>query len=145
SGLTIGDYFLWNWSLNGSHDVLALVSGLTLPPLAAAFVWLVALTAARLLGRMARRSPARETPKTASAPARIPHQTRAIARSRRALRGATAAARTQTPATRTAPTMASSPTSFAVSPAPTSATAARRRATEPRRGSNPGSSSKLAA
>jgi hypothetical protein len=49
SGLTIGDYLLWNWSLNGNHDVLALVSGLTLPPLAIAFLWLVALTVARLL------------------------------------------------------------------------------------------------
>jgi hypothetical protein len=55
SGLTIGDYLLWNWSLNGGHDVLALVSGLTLPPLAAAFVWLIALTGARLLARTTRR------------------------------------------------------------------------------------------
>jgi len=54
SGLTIGDYLLWNWSLNGSHDVLALVSGLTLPPLAAAFIWLIALTGARLLARTRR-------------------------------------------------------------------------------------------
>jgi hypothetical protein len=57
SGLTIGDYLLWNWSLNGNHDVLALVSGLTLPPLVIAFLWLVALTVARLLtgsGRSAR-------------------------------------------------------------------------------------------
>ena len=29
SGLTVGDYLLWNWSLNGNHDVLALISGLT--------------------------------------------------------------------------------------------------------------------
>jgi hypothetical protein len=49
SGLTIGDYLLWNWSLNGNHDVLALISGLTLPPLTIAFLWLVALTVARLL------------------------------------------------------------------------------------------------
>jgi hypothetical protein len=55
SGLTIGDYLLWNWSLNGGHDVLALVSGLTLPPLAAAFLWLIALTGARLLARTRRR------------------------------------------------------------------------------------------
>jgi hypothetical protein len=54
SGLTIGDYLLWNWSLNGRHDVLALVSGLTLPPLAAAFIWLIALTGARLLARTRR-------------------------------------------------------------------------------------------
>ena len=36
SGLTLGDYLLWNWSLNHNHDALALVSGLTLPPLAVA-------------------------------------------------------------------------------------------------------------
>ncbi len=51
SGLTIGDYLLWNWSLNANHDVLALVSGLTLPPLAIACAWLIALTVMRLLAR----------------------------------------------------------------------------------------------
>jgi hypothetical protein len=51
SGLTVGDYVLWNWSLNGNHDVLALVAGLTLPPLAVACVWLLALSGARLLAR----------------------------------------------------------------------------------------------
>jgi hypothetical protein len=64
SGLTIGDYLLWNWSLNGSHDVLALVSGLTLPPLAAAFLWLIALTGARVLART-RRPGARKATRTA--------------------------------------------------------------------------------
>jgi hypothetical protein len=54
SGLTIGDYLLWNWSLNGNHDVLALVSGLTLPPLAIVVLWLLALTVARLLARTSR-------------------------------------------------------------------------------------------
>jgi hypothetical protein len=49
TGLTIGDYLLWNWSLNGNHDVLSLVSGLTLPPLAIAFLWLLVLTVARLI------------------------------------------------------------------------------------------------
>lgn len=49
SGLTLGDYLLWNWSLNGNHDVIALVSGLTLPPLALAFLWLLALSVGRLL------------------------------------------------------------------------------------------------
>jgi hypothetical protein len=62
-----GDYLLWNWSLQGSHDVLALVSGLTLPPLAIALVWLLALNAARLLTRLARPSARRE-------PARHRHQ-----------------------------------------------------------------------
>ncbi len=51
SGLTVGDYLLWNWSLNSNHDVLALVSGLTLPPLAVAALWLLALSLARLIAR----------------------------------------------------------------------------------------------
>jgi hypothetical protein len=51
AGLTLGDYLLWNWSLNSNHDVLALISGLSLPPLAVACVWLIALNAARLLAR----------------------------------------------------------------------------------------------
>ena len=54
SGLTLGDYLLWNWSLNGNHDVIALISGLTLPPLALAFLWLLALSAARLLAFITR-------------------------------------------------------------------------------------------
>ncbi len=58
-GLTVGDYLLWNWSLNGNHDVLALVAGLTLPPLAVACVWLAAVSVARLLASKARRSGAR--------------------------------------------------------------------------------------
>ena len=55
SGLTVGDYLLWNWSLNHSHDVLALIAGLTLLPLGAAWVWLLTLGLARLLARSARR------------------------------------------------------------------------------------------
>jgi hypothetical protein len=55
SGLTVGDYLLWNWSLGSNRDVLALVSGLTLPPLAVACLWLLALSAARLIARSARR------------------------------------------------------------------------------------------
>jgi hypothetical protein len=56
SGLTLGDYLLWNWSLNSNHALLALVSGLTLPPLAVACLWLLALTLARLIGHATRRS-----------------------------------------------------------------------------------------
>jgi hypothetical protein len=56
AGLTLGDYLLWNWSLNGNHDVLALVSGLTLPPLALACVVLLALSLARLISDSAQRS-----------------------------------------------------------------------------------------
>lgn len=57
SGLTVGDYLLWNWSLTNGHDVLALIAGLTLLPLGAACVLLLALDLARLLARSARRSP----------------------------------------------------------------------------------------
>lgn len=55
SGLTLGDYLLWNWSLNGNHDVIALIAGLTLPPLAVVLLWLLALGVARLLARATRR------------------------------------------------------------------------------------------
>jgi hypothetical protein len=55
SGLTIGDYLLWNWSLNANHAAIALISGLTLPPLALASIWLLALSLARVVGRVARR------------------------------------------------------------------------------------------
>ena len=79
TGLTVGDYLLWNWSLNGNHDVLALISGLTLPPLAVACMWLFAMSIARLIARSARRPAkragraaraknAREQPQRAAAP-----------------------------------------------------------------------------
>jgi hypothetical protein len=67
SGLTIGDYLLWNWSLNGHHDVLALISGLTLPPLAIASLWLLALTLARVLASTTRRSRTRPTGRASAA------------------------------------------------------------------------------
>jgi hypothetical protein len=81
-GLTVGDYLLWNWSLNGNHDVIALVSGLTLPPLALLSIWLLAMAAGRLLGgvsgrarngararsRSSRRSAARRRARRAPAP-----------------------------------------------------------------------------
>ncbi len=51
SGLTVGDYLLWNWSLNNNHGALALVSGLTLPPLTIALAWLLVLLVARLVAR----------------------------------------------------------------------------------------------
>lgn len=57
SGLALGDYFLWNWSLNANHDVLALISGLTLPPLVLAVVWLLVLSVMRGLMRFSRRVP----------------------------------------------------------------------------------------
>jgi hypothetical protein len=57
SGLTLADYLLWNWSLNHNRDVLALVSGLTLPLLVLASLWLLGLSLARLLARSTHRSP----------------------------------------------------------------------------------------
>jgi hypothetical protein len=65
-GLTFGDYLLWNWSLSNNHDVPALVSGLTLPPLAVACVWLMAVSLARVLSRSSRRASASAS--TAQAP-----------------------------------------------------------------------------
>jgi hypothetical protein len=59
SGLTLGDYLLWNWSLNSNHDVLALIAGLTLPPLAIACLWLLAVSVARLIARYPRRAAGR--------------------------------------------------------------------------------------
>jgi hypothetical protein len=56
SGLTLGDYLLWDWSLNHNHDVLAVVAGLTLPPLALAWLWLLMVTIVRLTARPTRRS-----------------------------------------------------------------------------------------
>jgi hypothetical protein len=70
SGLTVGDYLLWNWSLNGNHDVVALVAGLTLPPLVVAWLWLLALSAARLLARYTRRPLAVSKRNRADQPAR---------------------------------------------------------------------------
>jgi hypothetical protein len=51
SALTLGDLVLWHWSLAGNHDVLALISGLSLPPLVVASAWLLAVTLLRVLAR----------------------------------------------------------------------------------------------
>jgi hypothetical protein len=53
--LTLGDYLLWNWSLGANESLMALVSGLTLPPLAIVLVWLSAVAAARLAARVSAR------------------------------------------------------------------------------------------
>jgi hypothetical protein len=93
SAVTIGDYLLWNWSLSHGHDVLALVSGLTLPPLTIAWLWLLALSLARLLARSTRRSPA-----PSPAPSAAARQSR-----RREAGGASAAAGTQESAPASSP------------------------------------------
>jgi membrane protein implicated in regulation of membrane protease activity len=54
--LALCDYLLWNWSLSANHDVLALVSGMTLIPLILALAWLVVLAVGHLLAVVAQRS-----------------------------------------------------------------------------------------
>jgi len=49
--LTLGDLLLWHWSLAAHHEILALVSGLSLPPLGLASAWLVAFGCIRLVAR----------------------------------------------------------------------------------------------
>jgi hypothetical protein len=60
AGFALGDYLLWNWSVNANHEVISLIAGLTLLPLLVAVVWLLALTIARLLARSAFRGPAEQ-------------------------------------------------------------------------------------
>jgi hypothetical protein len=48
------DYLLWNWSLSHSHDILALVAGMTLPPLLIALAWLLVVGSGRLIAHTAR-------------------------------------------------------------------------------------------
>jgi len=84
AGLTLGDYLLWNWSLSGNHDVLAVAAGLTLPPLALATLALLAVTLLRAFARSARKvalqgSRRRAAVPTAHAPRRL-HASRATAR-----------------------------------------------------------------
>lgn len=50
--LTGGDFLLWNLSLGANNTVLALIAGLTLPPLVAACALMLVLTAARLVSRI---------------------------------------------------------------------------------------------
>jgi hypothetical protein len=59
--LTLGDLLLWHWALAGSHDIFALISGLTLPPLLIATAWLLVVTVVRMLARGARRPFARRS------------------------------------------------------------------------------------
>jgi hypothetical protein len=51
TALTLGDLLLWHWSLAGNHDVLALIAGLSLPPLVVASAWLLVVTILRVLAR----------------------------------------------------------------------------------------------
>jgi hypothetical protein len=57
--LTVGDYLLWQWSIAGGHDVVSLLAGCTLVPLAAVSAYRLALAGASLLSWTARRTRAR--------------------------------------------------------------------------------------
>jgi hypothetical protein len=55
TAVACADYLLWNWSLNANHETIALLAGLTLPPLALATAWLIALAVGRAIARSAGR------------------------------------------------------------------------------------------
>jgi hypothetical protein len=38
--LSVGDYLIWNWSVAGNHDAVAIISGLSLPVLLVVLVLL---------------------------------------------------------------------------------------------------------
>lgn len=57
--LTAADYALWDWAIADGHDILSLVSGLTLLPLAAATLAMLGVGAARLLSFALERPAAR--------------------------------------------------------------------------------------
>ena len=74
--LTLGDLLLWHWSLAAHHEVLALASGLSLPPLLVASMW---------LGGADRRAPGGPRRPGAPEPAsRAPRRPREHGRRRRA-------------------------------------------------------------
>ena len=124
-GLTLADYLLWNWSVSGNHDVLAIVSGVTLPFLLLASAVLLVLSLARVMSGYVGRSPeqaatpghaARPRPDAAERTQRRPR--RSIRLARRPRRGG-----------RSAPSPAADPTPGAVPSASSSpASPARRRA-----------------
>jgi hypothetical protein len=77
--LTAADYALWDWSIANGHDILSLIAGLTLLPLAAATVALIALGAARLLGfALARPAAQRRRPASAASTSATPKSAETI-------------------------------------------------------------------
>ncbi len=65
--LSAGDYLLWQWSIAGGHDIVSLLAGCTLVPLAAVSAYRLVLAGASLLSLGARLSRGRSR---ASAPAK---------------------------------------------------------------------------
>ena len=58
SGLSLGDYLAWNWSLAHGHQTLALLAGVTLPVALLALAWLVVVSLMRFSAGYLRRSSA---------------------------------------------------------------------------------------
>ncbi|HTA14460.1 MAG TPA: hypothetical protein VK781_06340 [Solirubrobacteraceae bacterium] len=75
--LTTGDYLLWNWSIADSHDIVSLVAGLALIPLAAVSLAQCALAGGRLMALLLGRSSAStrigQASRGSSAAERLPH------------------------------------------------------------------------
>jgi hypothetical protein len=57
--LSVGDYLIWNWSVAGNHDVVAIISGLSLPVL---LVVLILLAIRNFLSLLNSSTPARRRP-----------------------------------------------------------------------------------
>ncbi len=66
--LTSVDYALWDWSIANSHDIVSLVAGLTLLPLAALSLGGLVLAVARLCGLLLGRSAPRASAHARRAP-----------------------------------------------------------------------------
>ncbi len=108
TGLAAGDYGLWKWSLAGNHQVLAVVFGLALLPLALAAVCLLVVNAWRLCSDFSRSRKAQGARR--DGPRATPHRgapttgrarrasRRLIVRARRRPGGATAAGQAERPA-----------------------------------------------
>jgi hypothetical protein len=54
--LTAGDYLLWDWSIADNHDIVSLLAGLTLVPLAAVSLAQLVLAGGRLMALLLGRS-----------------------------------------------------------------------------------------
>jgi hypothetical protein len=75
--LTAGDYLLWDWSIADGHDIVSLVAGLTLLPLAAVSLGQLVLAGGRLtallIGRSSTPTRAGRASRKADAPERALH------------------------------------------------------------------------
>jgi hypothetical protein len=73
--LTGMDYALWDWSIADGHDIVSLVAGLTLLPLAAVSLGALALVGARFLRFLLGSSSALARARTSARKASVPGHT----------------------------------------------------------------------